>query len=209
MSDSFGLLPGAGDPGAPRPPSFIALLSLKLGAFFEAALGTTGADLGNPDGGIGRLIPPGSLIFVGTPPARAPPGLAPMLITIGDPRPPELDEPTGDAMVGRPAIPIRCCCKALAFCMISRGRLLALGCGRLAMFRMPVTLELGLIVLLCCGSDTVRNDGTLRGMSSALELGGSSGVLASEDPSTDPGETGLLSMNSSGVSGVSGEGYRR
>jgi hypothetical protein len=67
------------------------------------------------------------------------------------------------------------------------------------------------------GSDTVRNEGTLRGgsappageaeaessVTSALALGGSRGVLASDDSSKD-GEIGLLSMYSSGVStGVS------
>ena len=126
-----------------------------------------------------------------------------MFIPIGDPMPPELapDEAECCDMDGRPVIPIRCCWRARAFCIISKGRLLALGAGRLAVFKMPVTLELGLIVLLYCGSETVRRDGTLRGCSSGLELGGSSGVLASEDSSTEPGETGVLSINSSGVSG--------
>lgn len=87
--------------------------------------------------------------------------------------------------------------------MISRGRLLALGGGRRAVFKIPDTLELTLILLVCWGSETVRRDGILRGASSELELGGSSGVLALEEESTEPGEVGLLSQNSSGVPGDS------
>lgn len=83
--------------------------------------------------------------------------------------------------------------------MMSTGRLFALDTGRRALLRIPVTLELGLMV--ACESDTVRRDGTLRGGSSGrrpgteseFELGGSSGVLASDDSSTDPGEPGWLS----------------
>src|SRR5690242_4343397 len=55
MSESLGV--EAPEPGAPpgRPPSFIALRSLKLGAFMAGpALGTAGDDLWKP-GGIGRL----------------------------------------------------------------------------------------------------------------------------------------------------------
>lgn len=68
----------------------------------------------------------------------------------------------------------------------------------------------------------VRRDGTRRGKSgeagdriepkdgaaSELELGGSSGVLASEDSSIEPGEVGLLSRNSSGVAGTEPTSYR-
>lgn len=97
--------------------------------------------------------------------------------------------------------PMRCCCRARALCSRSGGRLLTLAGGRLALFKIPATLELGLIVLFCCGSETVRSDGTLRGSSSGLALGGSSGVLASEESSSELGEAGLLAENSSGVSG--------
>ena len=76
------------------------------------------------------------------------------------------------------------------------------GVGRLALFSVPVTLELELIrLVLVWGSDTVRNEGTLLGISLDIEgsasddeLGGSSGVLASEDSSaSEPGDAGLLS----------------
>jgi len=89
--------------------------------------------------------------------------------------------------------------------MMSTGRLFALGGGLRAVLRIPATLELSLMLLVCWGSETVRKDGTLRGNSSLLELEGSSGVLASEDSSTEPGEAGLLSENSSGVSGAEPE----
>ena len=107
-------------------------------------------------------------------------------------------------------MPIRCCCKARAFCMRSRGKPLTLGGGLLAFWRLPETLELGLMKLVFWGSETVRSDGTRRGkstapaglgMTSESELGGSKGVLASEDSSTDPGEAGLLSSVSSKASG--------
>lgn len=94
--------------------------------------------------------------------------------------------------------------------MMSDGRLFALGVGLLAVFSRPVTLELGLMELAFWGSETVRNEGTRRGrslvekpgMASDPELGGSRGVLASEESSTEPGEAGLLGGNSSaGVTG--------
>ena len=94
--------------------------------------------------------------------------------------------------------------------MISIGRLFALGGGLLALFKMPVTLELGFMWLKCWGSDIVRNEGTRRGKSppnrgskvgesSVVALGGSRGVLVSEDSSIEEGEAGLLNENSSGV----------
>jgi len=115
-------------------------------------------------------------------------------------------------MDGLPAIPIpiRCCCKARAFAIRSRGRPLTLGGGLRAFWRLPVTLELGLMKLVFWGSETVRSDGTLRGkasvggmegMTSDSELGGSKGVLASEDSSTEHGDAGLLSRASSYASG--------
>jgi hypothetical protein len=114
-------------------------------------------------------------------------------------------------MVGRPAMPIRCCCKARAFCMRSSGKPLTLGGGLLAFWRLPLTLELGLMELVFWGSETVRSDGTRRGksfaaaarlgMTSESELGRSKGVLASEDSSIDPGDAGLLSSVSSKASG--------
>jgi len=185
----------------------MALLSLKLGAFLP---GIAGADLGNPCGK-GRLIPPGNRRFPGRPPGITPPGFMFMLILprldIGDPGPMGLAPAPGGAM------PIRCCCRARAFAMISSGRLVALGGGLRALFNVPVTLELALMWPPCWGSDTVRRDGTLRGESavekpgaaSELELGGSYGVLASEESSIDPGDTGLLSLYSSGVSGAGSE----
>jgi len=184
ISESFGV-PTAGDPGAPKPPSFIALLSLKLGPFFAPAVGTAGADLGNP-GAIGLLIAPGNLKFPAILPERPPVGEKPVFGP---------DEPA----IG--GAPMRCCCRARALCSKSGGKLLTLAGGRLALFKMAATLELGLMVLFCCGSETVRSDGTLRGSSSGLVLGGSRGVLASEESSTESGEAGLLAENSSGVSG--------
>lgn len=82
---------------------------------------------------------------------------------------------------------------------------------------MPETLEDALIPgVACCGSDIVRRDGTRRGGSllekgvwreSREALGGSSGVLASEDSSaSEPGEAGLLSTCSSGVGGTEESG---
>lgn len=108
--------------------------------------------------------------------------------------------------------PARSACKARAFAMISPGKLLAAG-GLRALLRMPETLEVGFIVgvLPRWGSDIVRKEGTRRGRSvveklgiaSEEELGGSSGVLASEDSSaSEPGEAGLLSICSSGVAGT-------
>lgn len=144
-------------------------------------------------------------MFAGNPPANGPPRLGFIfMLPIGDPMPTALGpaEPDCGDIGDLPAIPIRCSCRARAFCMISRGRLFALGGGLRAVFKMPDTLELALILPVCWGSETVRSDGTLRGTSSELELGGSSGVLALEE-STEPGEAGLLSEYSSGVSGES------
>lgn len=87
---------------------------------------------------------------------------------------------------------------------------MTLGGGLLAFWRLPVTLELGLMELVFWGSETVRRDGTRRGtssggtklgMTSESVLGRSKGVLASEDSSTDPGDAGLLSSVSSKFSG--------
>jgi len=95
--------------------------------------------------------------------------------------------------------------------MISDGRLLALGVGLLTVFSNPVTLDVGLMTLEF-GSETVRNEGTRRGCSvdgeklgcaSELELGGSRGVLASEESSTEPGDARLLvGYSSAGVTGA-------
>lgn len=88
--------------------------------------------------------------------------------------------------------------------MRSVGRFAADAAGLRAAFNVPGTLELGLIKFVCCGSEMVRNDGTLRGrspsgvkpgMASEPELGGSMGVLASDDSSIEPGEAGLLSSS--------------
>lgn len=107
-----------------------------------------------------------------------------------------------DPKPGLGAMPMRCCCNARALAMISNGRLFALGGGLRALFKVPVTLELGFMWAVPCGSETARKEGTRRAISppnerprgdSELALGGSSGVLASEDSSTDPGEAGLLS----------------
>jgi len=203
----------------------MALLSLKLGGF-RPALGTAGADLGKL-GGTG--LPMGGNLMLERPPASAPPMLGFMPIPIPilglipmppmfmfmlpcDPNPPEFppEELWGD-MVGLAAKPIRCCCRARAFCIRSRGRPLTLAGGLRAFWRLPVTLELGLMKDAFWGSEMVRSDGTLRGMSSAAaailgmisesELGGSKGVLASEDSSTEPGDAGLLSRASSKPSG--------
>jgi hypothetical protein len=59
---------------------------------------------------------------------------------------------------------MRCCWRARAFCMMSDGRLFALGVGRLAVFSSPVTLEVGLMVELC-GSEAVLREGIRRGRS--------------------------------------------
>lgn len=99
---------------------------------------------------------------------------------------------------GLGAMPMRCCCKARALAMISNGRLFALGGGLRALFRVPVTLELGFMWAVPCGSETVRKEGTRRATSPPNEkprgdseaLGGSSGVLAFEDSSMDSGEAG-------------------
>lgn len=116
--------------------------------------------------------------------------------------------------LGRPA---RSACSARAFAMISPGKLLAAG-GLLALLRMPETLELGFMPGVLgppWGSETVRREGTRRGRSeverlgiaSEEALGGSSGVLASEDSSaSEPGEAGLLSICSSGVAGTDESG---
>lgn len=87
--------------------------------------------------------------------------------------------------------------------MRSPGRFAADAAGLRAAFNVPGTLELGFIRLVW-GSEMVRNDGTLRGRSLSVvkpgiasepELGGSMGVLASDDSSIEPGEAGLLSSS--------------
>jgi hypothetical protein len=105
---------------------------------------------------------------------------------------------------------MRCSWRARAFCIISDGKLFALGAGRLAVLSSPVKLEVGFIWVDFCGSETVRREGTRRGGSlgeklgwaSELELGGSRGVLASESSSAKPGDVGLLGpYSSAGVTG--------
>lgn len=151
ISDSLGV-PGEGPPG--NPPSFMApLRSARLGFFMP---GTAGADLGKPGGG-GLDIPP-------MPPGNCKPPGKPPGKPLGEP----LGEPDMDPDEfagfrpgrGRPA---RSACNARAFAMRSMGRLLAAGGGRLALLRMPVTLELGFMPEFPpCGSDMVRRDGTRR-----------------------------------------------
>jgi hypothetical protein len=112
--------------------------------------------------------------------------------------------------VARAPIFMRCSCRARAFCIISDGKIFALGVGLLAVFSNPVTLELGLIVLAFCGAETVLREGIRRGgslggrkpgIASESALGGSRGVLASES-SSEPGEAGLLgAYSSAGVTG--------
>lgn len=95
--------------------------------------------------------------------------------------------------------------------MRSVGRFAADAAGLRAAFSVPGTLELGFIRVVC-GSEMVRSDGTLRarstsgakpGIASEPELGGSMGVLASDDSSTEPGEAGLLSSSYSfGLAGA-------
>lgn len=105
---------------------------------------------------------------------------------------------------------MRCSWRARAFCIISDGRLFALGAGLLAVFSNPVTLEVGFIWVGFCGSEMARREGTRRGGSlgeklgwaSELALGGSRGVLASESSSAKPGDAGLLGpYSSAGVTG--------
>jgi hypothetical protein len=96
---------------------------------------------------------------------------------------------------------------------MSEGRAFALGVGLLTVLNKPVTLELALIGVVLCGSDNVLRPGIRRGTSLTLpgespgtasepELGGSRGVLASDESSMEPGDVGLLGANSSaGVTG--------
>jgi hypothetical protein len=49
--------------------------------------------------------------------------------------------------------------------MMSSGRLVALGGGRLALLSVPLTVDVGLIDVVFCGSEMVRIDGTRRGIS--------------------------------------------
>lgn len=83
--------------------------------------------------------------------------------------------------------------------------------GLLAFWRIPETVELELIEVVFCGSETVRRDGTRRvretssdgerlGIISESELGMSKGVLAAEESSTELGDAGLL-VGSSRASG--------
>jgi hypothetical protein len=58
---------------------------------------------------------------------------------------------------GRLGKPMRCCCRARAFCMMSIGSALALGGGLRALLRAPVTLEVEDRRLLFWGSDMVRS----------------------------------------------------
>lgn len=151
-------------------------------------------------------MPPGILRFGGMPPT-SPPGLGPPEFICMPMLPMFMFPGEGP---DRPAIFIRCSWRARALCMISDGRLDALGVGLLAVFKSPVTLEVELIWLDFCGSEAVLNDGTRRGSSageelgcaSELELGGSRGVLAPESAPSEPGEVGLLtSYSSAGVVG--------
>jgi hypothetical protein len=224
ISDSFGVPVVGEGPGPGSPPSFIARRSLRLGPPLRpAAIGTTGADRGKPCAE-GRPRPPGSCRLFGIPPGiMGIPGMGDM----GDAAPPSgepiepTEEPVEDVVSGGRggARPIRDCWSARAFAMRSSGRLPTEGGGRLAWFSVLLSFALGGIFPPPCGSDTVRRDGTRRGGSALPRadgdgvaewrktpesaLGGSSGVLASEDSSTEPGETGLLSRYSSGVSSSS------
>jgi hypothetical protein len=182
----------------------MALLSLRLGGFLVP--GTAGDDLGNP-GCMGRVKPAGNLRFGATPPASPPPTGAPLFVFVFM----FMFMPAGEPDVRAPMF-MRCSCKARALCMISDGRPAALGVGLLTVLNSPLTLELGLIWLEWSGSDTVLKEGIRRGSSPAgeklgaaseLALGGSSGVLAWEESSTEPGEAGLLvgRTSSAGVTG--------
>lgn len=207
ISDSFGVAAGEGLPGSP--PRFILRRSLRPG-FFPGIPGIAGADRGKPWAG-GREsppIPPGNLKPPGNPPGNPP--------DMGELAPPCMgDDELTEFKPGR-GRPARSACNARALAMISVGKALA-AAGLRALFRMPETLELGLIpgVPPLCGSETVRREGTRLGRSvveklgiaSEEELGGSSGVLASEDSSaSEPGEAGLLSYCSSGVAGTDESG---
>lgn len=132
----------------------MALRSLKLGGFL--ACGTAGADLGNP-WAMGRVNAPGSFKLGGMPPARPPPTGPPMFIFM-------LMFMLPDALAPRRPMFMRCSWRARAFCIISDGRMFALGVGLLAVFSSPVTLELGLMWLEF-GSETVLREGTRRGKS--------------------------------------------
>jgi hypothetical protein len=160
----------------------MALLSLKLGGFL--AIGTAGADLGNP-WAMGRLIAPGNFRLGGMPPANPPPTGPPMFMFMFIFMFIFIFMPMFMFMAGGPPAPrepifMRCSWRARAFCMMSDGRLFALGVGLLAVFSRPVTLEEGLMWLEF-GSETVLREGTRRGKSpmggklgwaSELELGG-------------------------------------
>jgi hypothetical protein len=113
----------------------MALLSLRLGGFF--ACGTAGADFGKP-GGMGRVIAPGSFMLGSMPPTSPPPPGPPMFIFM-------LMFMLAAELAARAAIFMRCSWRALAFCMISDGRLFALGVGLLELFSSPVTLEVELM----------------------------------------------------------------
>lgn len=134
MLGSFGVLTGEGLPDPDKLPNFMALLSLRLGGFLGPVPGTAGADFGSPCGG-GLLTPAGSLTFGGTPPTSPAP---PMFMFIF----------VGELEFARKPILSRCSCNARALCMISDGRLFALGVGLLAVLSRPVTLELGLMELV-------------------------------------------------------------
>ena len=183
----------------------------------EGALGTTGADLRKP-GGRGLPPGPGRPRLAGRPPGR-PPGRAPpkFELVMGEPAPwrPSLDWPGLGDCVERGGRPMRCCCRARAFCMRSTGRLPALGGGLLAVLRVPQREELGLI-WLCWGSEMVRREGTRRWRSGEVgelevagdigseEPGGSRGVVAGDESSTRPGGERMLGGkgSSSGVMGI-------
>ena len=205
MSGSFGVFEAADPPAPGRFPIFIALLSLKLGGFLAPVPGTAGADLWNP-GGSGRDIPPGSFKFDATPPARPPPGAPGMFMFML-----RFLLMLGGGPAARAPMFMRCSWRARARCMMSDGRLFALGVGRLAVVSRPATLEVGLIELTCAGSDTVLREGTRRcvslgeekpGSESAPELVGSRGVLPSDDSSTEPGEVAPpRGSSSAGVTG--------
>ncbi len=66
---------------------------------------------------------------------------------------------------GMLGMPDRCACKARAFCMRSDGRLVALTGSRRALLSVPLTVEVGCINAEFWGSETVRNEGTRRGVS--------------------------------------------
>lgn len=132
----------------------------------------------------------GNRRFPGTPPAKP----APIFMFIepcrGDGTPAMVASPLAlplldcEVSEGRWGMFMRCCCRARAFCMISIGRELALGGGRLALLRAPVTLDVDIRRVLFWGSEMVRREGTLRGCS--LAPGGARPEPKGEGTTSEP-----------------------